>query len=151
MLALGLSGTLFGARDQQERHGRKYKAPPPAAHIEVTVVKAANGKPVANAAVIFHPIDDGNKDEGNMEIKTNHDGLATLDVIPVGDTILLQVVADGFQTFGENYKIDGDSKQIVVKLNRPVAQYSAYTDHPNATAPPPTSPDAPAQKPAEPK
>jgi hypothetical protein len=86
-----------------------------------------------------------------MEIKTNHDGLATLDVIPVGDTILLQVVADGFQTFGENYKIDGDSKQIVVKLNRPVAQYSAYTDHPNATAPPPTSPDAPAQKPAEPK
>ncbi len=150
-VVLGLSGMMVGAWGQQERHGRKYKSPPAAAHIEVTVIKAANGKPVANAAVIFHPLDEGNKDSGNMEIKTNHDGLATLDVIPVGDTILLQVIADGFQTYGENYKIDGDTKQIVVKLNRPVAQYSAYTDHPNATKPPPVAPGAPTPAPAGPK
>ena len=32
-----------------------------------------NGKPVANAAVVFHSIKDG-KDEGNMEVKTNEQG-----------------------------------------------------------------------------
>jgi hypothetical protein len=142
---------IFCAAGQQERHGRKYKSPPPAAHIEVTVLKAATGKPVANAAVIFHPLDASNNEgQGNMEIKTNRDGVATLDVIPVGDTILLQVVASGFQTYGENYKIDGDSKQILVKLSKPVAQYSAYTDHPDATKPPAPVTGDPTPAPATP-
>lgn len=133
---------LLTASGQEERHGRKYKTPPPASHIEITVLKAANGKPVANAAVIFHPLDKENQNQGNMEIKTNRDGIATLDVIPVGDTILLQVIADGFQTYGENFTIEGDSKQITVKLNRPAGQYSAYTAHPGSTTPPKDSPNS---------
>jgi hypothetical protein len=147
LLGLGLSGMLLTASGQEERHGRKYKTPPPASHIEVTVLKA-NGKPVANAAVIFHPLDKSNQDQGNMEIKTNRDGVASLDVIPVGDTILLQVIADGFQTYGQNYTIDGDSKLITVQLHKPAGQISAYTDHPGATAPPLDSPNASTPKPA---
>ncbi len=49
---------IAGAQDDQpEKHGRKYKAPPETAHIEVTVLKGFNKKPIMNAAVIFHPID----------------------------------------------------------------------------------------------
>ena len=35
-----------------------------------------------------------------MELKTNEDGKAIIDVIPIGDTVRLQVIANGFQTYG---------------------------------------------------
>ena len=70
-------------------HGRKYKAPPPSAHIEVTVLRDFNGKPVSNAHVIFHPTE-GDRDKGSLELKTNDDGKAIIDVIPIGDTVTLR-------------------------------------------------------------
>lgn len=115
---------------QEKGRGRKYTPPPPTCRITVTVVRSYNGKPVENAAVVFHPVKDG-KDQGNMELKTNEDGKATLDVIPVGDTVRLQVIADGFQTFGEEYSLPGDSKDISIKLHRPTRQYSIYQNHPD--------------------
>ncbi len=108
-----------------ERRGRKYKAPPPSSRIEVTVVKADNGKPIENAAVIFHPIE-GDKDKGSMELKTNEDGKALIDVIPIGDTVRLQVIARGFQTYGQDYKIDKAEMSMQVRMNRPTGQYSIY-------------------------
>ena len=52
------------AQDTPAKRGRKYKPPPPTSHIEVTVLKKSNGKPIINAAVVFNPTMDG-KDEGN--------------------------------------------------------------------------------------
>ena len=113
---------------QDNGRGRKYTPPPPTAKISVTVTKATNGKPVQNAAVIFHPIKNG-KDEGALELKTNEDGKVSIDVIPIGDTVRLQIIADGFQTFGDDYSITTDSKDIDVKLKRPARQYSIYEKH----------------------
>ncbi len=93
------------AQDDDSHHGRKYKVPPPSARIDVTVVRDYNGKPIADAHVIFHPIE-GDKDKGALELKTNEDGKIVIDVIPVGDTVTLQVIAKGFQTYGQVYKID---------------------------------------------
>lgn len=115
---------------QESNRGRKYVPPPPTSKITVTVTKATNGKPVENAAVVFHPIKHG-KDEGGMELKTDEDGKATLDVIPIGDTLQLQVLAPGYQTFGNNYEITSDTKEISVKLRHPARQYSIYEQHPD--------------------
>jgi hypothetical protein len=120
-----LAAVPLFAFGQTEPHMRKYKPEAPAAHIEITVTKAINGKPIANAAVIFHPLK-GGKDNGNLEIKTNHDGVAILDLIPVGDTVRLQVIADGFQTYGEDFTVDSDNKLLAVKMNKPVPQSSLY-------------------------
>jgi len=120
---LAISSFSAHAQDTSNR-GRKYKAPPPTAHISVAVVKDANGKPIENAAVIFHMT--GEEGKGNMELKTNEDGKAAIDVVPIGDTMTLQIIADGFQTFGQDYKITTDSKDIVVRLKRPARQYSTY-------------------------
>jgi len=111
---------------QDESRGRKYKAPPPTAKVSVAVVKDANGKPIENAAVVFHL--SGEEGKGNMEMKTNEEGKAVIDVIPVGDTVRLQVIASGFQTFGQDYKVDTDTKDITVRMKRPQQQYSTY-DH----------------------
>lgn len=121
-LALSL---LVQAQDNQPRRGRKYKAPPPSSTITVTVLKADSGTPIENAAVIFHPIE-GDKDKGGMELKTNEDGKALIDVIPMGDTVRLQVIAHGFQTYGADYKVDKAEMSMEVRLNRPGKQYSIY-------------------------
>lgn len=117
---------LLPAGLSAQRRGRKYKPPPETAKIGITVVRESNGKPVRNAAVIFHPINKDGKDEGAMELKTDEDGKTSLDIIPVGDTVRLQIIADGFQTFGNDYVIDSDAKDITIKMKRPVAQYSIY-------------------------
>ena len=98
--------------------------PPPTAQVSVAVIKDTNGKPIENAAVVFHL--SGEEGKGNMEMKTNEEGKAIIDVIPIGDTMRLQIIADGFQTFGQDYKIDTDTKDITVRLKRPQQQYSTY-------------------------
>lgn len=118
------------AQDDDSHHGRKYKVPPPSSRIEVTVVRAYNGKPIADAHVIFHPIE-GDKDRGALELKTNEDGKALINVIPIGDTVTLQVIANGFQTYGQVYKIDQLNMTMEVRMNRPASQYSVYK---NSTA-----------------
>jgi hypothetical protein len=121
---------VFSLQAQENGRGRKYKPPPPTCKVSVTVVRADNGKPVEDASVIFHPTEHG-KDAGSMELKTNEDGRTTLDLIPVGDTARVQVIATGFQTFGGEYELPGDSKDIVIKLHKPGRQYSIYETHPD--------------------
>jgi hypothetical protein len=125
VLALSMP-MLLSAQDA--KRGRKYTPPPPTCKITVTVTRATTGKPVENAGVIFHPIKDG-KSEGNMELKTNEEGKAVLDVIPVGDSVRLQIIASGFQTYGADYQLDGATKDIEVKMLRPGKQYSIYEKH----------------------
>ncbi len=125
---MGLASTAFVQAQDAPKRGRKYKAPPATTHMTVTVTRASTGKPVENASVIFHPIEDG-KSAGNMELKTNDDGQTTLDLLEVGSTVRLQVIASGFQTFGQDFKIDKDQTAIAVKLHRPAEQYSIYKSH----------------------
>ncbi len=113
---------------QDYSRGRKYKPPPDTSHIEVEVLRASNGKPISNAAVIFNPEKDG-KDEGNLEVKTGPDGKTTIDVIPTGSKVRVQVIADGYSTFAEDYMVDADKKEIQIKMVRPRAQVSTYQDN----------------------
>jgi hypothetical protein len=117
-----------GSSSSSNRWTRKYKTPPQASRIEVTVLKDYNGKPVEDAAVIFHPIE-GDKDKGALELKSNEDGKAVVDVIPIGDTVRLQVIANGYQTYGGDYKIDKPEITMEVRLKRPGSQYSIYKNN----------------------
>ena len=127
ILVVLASVTLLSAQDTTNtaKRGRKYKAPPPTARFEVTVLRATNGKPVENASVIFHPLENG-RDNGNMELKTNDEGKAVIDLLELGTSVRLQIIAPGFQTYGEDYKVDKDNVAIEVKLKRPAGQYSIY-------------------------
>ena len=127
----GLAASSLAAHGQDDtsKRGRKYKSPPQTARIEITVLKDVNGKPIENAAVVFHPME-GEKDKGNMELKTNEDGKTIIDVLPMGDTVRLQVIAHGFQTFGEDYKVDKADMAIEIRMLRPGAQYSIYKKNP---------------------
>ncbi|MGA2673722.1 MAG: carboxypeptidase-like regulatory domain-containing protein [Terracidiphilus sp.] len=144
--AFGLIVSSLSAQQETSKRGRKYKAPPPTARIEVTVLRDVNGKPIENAAVVFHAMV-GEKDTGNMELKTNEDGKTIIDVMPIGDTVRLQVIAKGFQTFGDDYKIDKAELAIEIRMKRPGEQYSIYKSHPEQSEGGKDSAPAPAATP----
>jgi hypothetical protein len=155
---VAVSGISLSAQDSAHR-GRKYKPPPPTSRIEVTVVRDADSKPVENASVIFQL----QGDKGNMELKTNEDGKSVIDVLPIGSTMRLQIIAKGYQTYGQDFKIDKSDLAFGIRLKRPGEQYSIYKNHDqdanaqqddkngdsNSQKTPPPA-DAPKDKPSDP-
>ncbi len=98
----------------------------PMSDLRFVVLKDYNGKPVRNAAVVLHPVTKkGKQSRGGLELKTDNEGRTSIDGIPYGP-LRVQVLAPGFQTFGEDYQIDKAEMEITVKLKRPGGQYSVY-------------------------
>jgi hypothetical protein len=101
----------------------------PQAFLKFLVIKDANGKPVKNAAVVLHPVKKGKQERGGMELKTDMEGKTGFDGIPYGP-LRVQVLAQGFQTFGEDYNVNKPEMEITIKLKRPAGQYSVYENQP---------------------
>jgi hypothetical protein len=113
-----------GAAAQRDREEE------PTAILNFLIVKEDNGKPVRNAAVIMHPVNGhGKQGRGGLELKTDADGKTSFDGIPYGK-LRVQVLASGFQTFGEDYDISQAKMNFTVRLKRPQDQYSIYQEHP---------------------
>jgi hypothetical protein len=97
-------------------------------NVQVTTM---GGKPLENADVVVKfvkgrsAIKLGKKIRISWEMRTNQEGLAKVPEIPQG-TILIQVIAKGYQTFGQTYDVDETEKSIAVKMNSPQEQYSAH-------------------------
>ena len=142
----GLTASIAVFAQSSSHRGRKYKSPPPTSRIEVTILRNEDGDPIENASVIFHLVGD----KGNMELKTNEDGKTVIDVLPTGSKVLLQVIAKGYKTYGQDYEINKPEMAIEVKLKRPGQQYSIYQQH-DETASAGTSSSKPADSAADAK
>ena len=89
----------------------------PSAKLSFLILKEDNGKPVRNAAVIMHAVNSrGKQERGGIELKTDVDGKASFDGIPYGK-LRVQVLASGFQTFGDDYDITKGAMDFTIKLN----------------------------------
>jgi hypothetical protein len=100
----------------------------PTSSVRFVVVRDSDGKPVRNAEVVLHPVKrKGKQAQGEMELKTDADGKASIDGIPYGP-LRVQVLAPHFQTFGEDYEINKPELELTVKLKHPGDQYSIYGD-----------------------
>jgi len=131
LLAVGLA---FAQKDKDTE---------PTSWVYFTVVRDENGKPVRNAAVIMHPVNPkGKQERGGLELKTSAEGKADFDGVPYG-MLRVQVLAQGFQTYGEDFDIEKATTEITIKLKRPQGQYSVYDDH----APPKQDSGSDAKKP----
>jgi hypothetical protein len=115
----------------------------PVAQLNFLVIKDANGKPVRNAGVVMHGVGKHDKqDRGGIELKTDENGKASFEGVPYGK-LRVQVLAPGFQTFGEDFEINQPTMEITIKLKRPEGQYSIYGNQQNDPKDnkPPTPPD----------
>ena len=117
---LVLLGTAFAQQDDDEL-----------AKLNFVVVKDYNGKPIRNASVVLHPVGKkGKQERGGIELKCDANGKANYNGVPYGK-LRVQVLITGFQTFGDDYVVDKPEMEIVIRLKRPVDQYSIYTDKNN--------------------
>ncbi len=90
------------------------------------VLKERNGKPIRNASVILHTVDkSGKQGKGGLQTKTDAEGRASIPGIPYGK-MRVQVIAHGFQTFGEDYDIAQPEQEFVIKLKLPQDQSTIY-------------------------
>jgi hypothetical protein len=97
--------------------------------VSFVVLKDESGKPIRNAAVVLHPIGEhGKQSKGGFELKTDAEGKTHFDGIPYG-TLRIQVIAPGFQTFGDDFDIKQAQQEITIRLKRPQGQYSIYEKH----------------------
>jgi hypothetical protein len=104
----------------------------PTCKVEFLVVRDTNGKPIRAASVVLHPVTrKGKQERGGFELKTDNDGKTEFEGVPYGK-MRIQVLAPGFQTYGDDYVISKPNMDIVVKLKRPAEQYSIYGDDKNA-------------------
>jgi hypothetical protein len=100
----------------------------PTAALNFLVVKDESGKPVRNAAVVLHSVNaKGKQERGGFELKTDSDGKTQFEGVPYGK-LRVQVLAPGFQTFGEDYDIGEPEKEITIRMKRPQKQFSIYED-----------------------
>src|SRR5882724_10638124 len=117
---IGLGVTLSAVAQEDEQY----------AALAFVVLRDYNGKPVKNASVIMHPVGkNGKQKHAGLQLKTNTDGKTSFDGVPYGP-LRIQVLAQGFQTFGEDYEVNKPEMEITIKLKRPQGQYSIYEDHP---------------------
>lgn len=101
----------------------------PGSTVRFLVLRDSDGKPLRNAEVVLHPVNrKGKQASGELELKTDADGKASIDGIPFG-VLRVQVLAPRFQTFGEDYEINKPVLEITVKMKHPGGQYSTYENH----------------------
>ncbi len=125
-----LAGLLSASALLSTAVAQKDEADEPTAILNFLIIRDENGKPIRSAAVIMHPVNShGKQSRGGLELKTDADGKTSFEGVPYG-TLRVQVLASGFQTFGEDYEIDKAKIDFTIKLKRPLGQYSIYQDHP---------------------
>ena len=108
---------VLTAKDQKENRS---------AILNFLVLKDDNGKPVRNASVVMHEVTKkGKQSRGGYQLKTDSEGKTLFEGAPYG-MLRIQVLAPGFQTFGEDYQINQPVHEITIKLKRPEGQYSIY-------------------------
>src|SRR5688572_14582028 len=113
-LLAGLAALVMGAAHAGET---RYS------NLSFVVLKDYNGKPMRNASVVLHPVDEeGKQERGGVQLKTDVEGRTRYDAVPYG-RLRIQVIARGFQTYGEDYEVGQPQQEIVIKLKRPQEQH----------------------------
>ncbi|MGE5645446.1 MAG: carboxypeptidase-like regulatory domain-containing protein [Acidobacteriota bacterium] len=106
------------------------RADPPMAKLRIEV-KNLSDKPVDRASVVVRFVEGrsvvkfGKQVVTNWETRTNQEGVARIPSIPQGK-VRVQVIAKGYQTFGQVFDVNEEEKTIAIKLNPPQPQFSAH-------------------------
>ena len=96
--------------------------------LTVRVVSKTNDKPVNDAHVVvrFVVARTLRRDKRtSWEAKTNQRGTLVLTQIPYG-AVKVQVIARGYQTYGEQYELNKPEQQLTIQLKLPGEQVSGY-------------------------
>ena len=94
-------------------------------------VKTKAGHPIDRASIVVKFIEGrskvklGKKIVKTWELRTNQEGWAKIPPIPQGK-LLIQVIAKGYQTYGQTFDVNEEERTIEVTRNEPQAQHSVH-------------------------
>ena len=94
------------------------------------VVTTRSGRPIDRADVIVRFggrsfVKLGKMVRTTWEMRSSQEGVAEIPDMPKGK-IRIQVIAKGYQTFGDTFDVSEDERTIEIKLNPPQPQYSSH-------------------------
>ena len=94
------------------------------------VVTTQSGRPIDRADVIVRfggrsVVKLGKMVRTTWEMRSSQEGVAEIPDMPKGK-IRIQIIAKGYQTFGDTFDVDEDERTIEIKLNPPQKQYSSH-------------------------
>jgi len=93
--------------------------------LTIVVTGGEEKKPIDSASVYVRYVEEhkhGRDKKIEMNLKTNQSGLCHVPVIPPG-RFLVQVIAEGWKTYGEYYDINQTEQTINITLARPPKWY----------------------------
>jgi hypothetical protein len=93
--------------------------------LTIVVTGGEDKKPVDSASVYVRYVEEhkhGKDKKIEMNLKTNQSGVCHVPVLPPGKFIV-QVIADGWKTYGEYYDINQTEQTINITLVRPPKWY----------------------------
>jgi hypothetical protein len=113
--------------DQHDGRGEgQGNAQAPQGSTRLRLQVTGSGKPVSNASVYVRYNKSGGflrKDKlAELDLKTNGDGIVKVPPVPQG-SILIQVIATGWHTYGKWYDVNKDEDTIDIKLEPPTKWY----------------------------
>jgi hypothetical protein len=125
LLVLTAAGGIAGAQEKPQPAGdSKHAHPQVGNRLTIMVTGGEKDQPVANASVYVKFSEPGKlKDKQYaLDVKTNPDGVAHVPEAPVGK-VLIQVVAEGWKTFGQEYELAETNQTIRIHLEKPHRWY----------------------------
>lgn len=116
-----------GGRAQEKDVDAKGKSDSSSKDVRLTIVVKGGEekKPVDGASVYVRYVQErkiGKDKKIEMNLKTNQEGVCHVPVIPPGK-FLVQVIAEGWKTYGEYYDMNQTEQTINITLARPPKWY----------------------------
>ena len=126
MLAIS-SGPAVGAREQEKSQPAKPAGSDSGltTKLRIEVIAGEKDEPVESASIYVKYTRERTlkKDEKiEMNTKTNRSGVAIVGEVPRGK-VLIQVIAQGWKTFGQWYELEKTEHTIKIKLQKPPRWY----------------------------
>jgi hypothetical protein len=126
VLAFLAGGALARAQGVPSSDAKTYTGKSdPTSRVTIEVSGGEKGSPVENASVYLKYVEEHKlkKDRKvELNVKTNREGTAHIPEAPTG-RVLLQVVAEGWKTYGRWYDITEAKQTIKVHLEKPPKWY----------------------------
>lgn len=116
-----------GARAQEKDSNAKGKSDSGSKNVKLTILVTGGEekKPIDGASVYVRYVEErkiGKDKKVEMNLKTNQEGICHVPVIPPGK-FLVQVIAEGWKTYGEYYEMNQTEQTINITLARPPKWY----------------------------
>jgi len=123
MLLLAVLTTL-AVQAQQKPQAQQEQSAAPIPRLAIEITGGDENKPIENASVYLKTVEEHMIKDKKFEVnvKTNQKGIAHVPSPPTG-RVLIQVVAEGWKTYGHWFDITDPKETIKIHLEKPPKWY----------------------------